>query len=74
MKKKRFFIILEFLHVFLIVFSLEILFAYFRGKNINVPEELLDSAVNCVIVLAVSHYFKRKEKRQQADENTDKAE
>ena len=74
MKKKIFSIILEFLHVFLIVFSFEILFAYFRSKNINVPEELLDSAVNCVIILVLSRYWGRKKKSQKADENAGKAE
>lgn len=63
-------VISQILVAFFVYFSLDVLFTFFRGNNVNVPESLLDSAIFCVIYFAINFWLLRNKKTETAEENT----
>ena len=64
-------IIAELLLSFFVFFSLGVLFAFFRGNDIDIPYEMLKAAVFSAFY-SITNYMLRKKETEKPDENADK--
>jgi len=64
----------QFLIVFPLFFTLKIIFAYIRGEVIDIPDELIETAIFSVLFIVFNSCYPRNEKVEKTQENANKAE
>ena len=67
-------IIRQFLIVFPLFFTLKIIFAYIRGGVIDIPDELIETAIFSVLFIVFNSCYPHNQKVEKAQDNANKAE
>lgn len=67
-------IIRQFLIVFPLFFTLKIIFAYIRGEVIDIPDELIETAIFSVLFIVFNSCYPHNQKAEKAQDNANKAE
>ena len=54
---------------FFVYFTIDILFSYFWGDGVNIPESLISAVIFCVVYFGIIYFLQRKKKANNTDDS-----